>query len=112
MGCHSLLQENFPTQGSNLGLLYCRQILNHLSHQESLYSRLHAVKIDYDIKYHLKYYITLILGTWSSEALSSYRDRLNPGTWDLIMQCLHLDKHLQQQNTKKLNNCMYVQLGH
>ena len=23
--CHSLLQGNFPTQGSNLGLLHCRQ---------------------------------------------------------------------------------------
>jgi len=28
--CHSLLQRNFPTQGSNSGLLYCRQILYHL----------------------------------------------------------------------------------
>ena len=32
---HSLLQGIFPTQGSNLGLLYCRQILYHLSHQGS-----------------------------------------------------------------------------
>ena len=32
---HSLLQEIFPTQGSNLGLLHCRQILYHLSHQGS-----------------------------------------------------------------------------
>ena len=31
---HSLLQEISPTQGSNPGLLHCRQILNHLSHQE------------------------------------------------------------------------------
>ena len=35
MGCHFLLQEIFPTQGSNLGLLYCRQTLYHLSHQGS-----------------------------------------------------------------------------
>ena len=27
MGCHSLLQEIFPTQGSNPDLLHCRQIL-------------------------------------------------------------------------------------
>ena len=27
MGCHALLQGIFPTQGSNLGLLHCRQIL-------------------------------------------------------------------------------------
>ena len=30
--CHFLLQGIFPTQGSNLGLLHCRQILYHLSH--------------------------------------------------------------------------------
>ena len=35
MGCHILLQEIFPTQGLNLGLLHCRQMLYHLSHQES-----------------------------------------------------------------------------
>ena len=32
VGC-SLLQGIFPAQGSNLGLLHCRQILYHLSHQ-------------------------------------------------------------------------------
>ena len=35
VGCHFLLQGIFPTQGSNLGLLHCRQTLHHLSHQES-----------------------------------------------------------------------------
>ena len=30
VGCHSLFQGIFPTQGLNLGLLYCRQILYHL----------------------------------------------------------------------------------
>ena len=33
VGCHALLQETFPTQGSNTGLLYCGQILYCLSHQ-------------------------------------------------------------------------------
>ena len=33
MGCYFLLQEIFPTQGSNLGLPYCRQTLYHLSRQ-------------------------------------------------------------------------------
>ena len=37
MGCHSLLQGIFLNQGSNLGLLHCRQILYHLSHQRNLY---------------------------------------------------------------------------
>ena len=32
---HFLLQEIFPTQGLNLDLLHCRQILYHLSHQGS-----------------------------------------------------------------------------
>ena len=38
VGCHFLLQEIFPTQGSNLGLPHCRQMLYHLSHQGSLYN--------------------------------------------------------------------------
>ena len=29
VGCHVLLQGIFPTQGSNTGLLHCRQILHH-----------------------------------------------------------------------------------
>ena len=33
VGCHFLLQGILLTQGSNLGLLHCRQILYHLSHQ-------------------------------------------------------------------------------
>ena len=32
---HSLFQGIFPAQELNLGLLYCRQILYHLSHQGS-----------------------------------------------------------------------------
>ena len=35
MGSHSLLQGIFPTQGSNPGLLHCRQIPYYLSHQGS-----------------------------------------------------------------------------
>ena len=41
VGCHSLLQGIFQTQGSNPGLLHCRQILYHLRHQ----GRLSNVKI-------------------------------------------------------------------
>ena len=33
VGCHSLLQGTFQTQGANPGLLHCRQILYQLSHQ-------------------------------------------------------------------------------
>ena len=35
LGCHFLLQMIFPTQGSNLNLLHCRQILYRLNHQRS-----------------------------------------------------------------------------
>ena len=35
VGCHALLQAIFPTQGSNTGLLHCRQILYQLSSQGS-----------------------------------------------------------------------------
>ena len=35
LGCRFLLQEIFPTQGSNPGLPHCRQTLYHLSHQGS-----------------------------------------------------------------------------
>ena len=33
VGSHSLLQQIFPTQESNWGLLHCRQILYQLSYQ-------------------------------------------------------------------------------
>ena len=35
VGSPALLQEIFPTQGLNTGLLHCRWILYHLSHQGS-----------------------------------------------------------------------------
>ena len=47
VGCHSLLQEIFPTQGLNLGLLPCRQILYQLNQQGSLdYYYAPMVRID------------------------------------------------------------------
>ena len=39
VGCHFLLQGIFLTQGSNPGLLHCRQTLYRLSRQGSLLSR-------------------------------------------------------------------------
>jgi len=46
LGCYSLFQEIFPTQGSNMvsciaySLLYCRQTFYQLSHQGSAYAHL------------------------------------------------------------------------
>ena len=36
LGCHLLLQGIFPTRGSNVGLLHCRQILYHGAIREAL----------------------------------------------------------------------------
>ena len=44
VGCHFLLQGIFLTQGSNLGLLHCRQILSRLSHKGSPIAALASVK--------------------------------------------------------------------
>ena len=37
VGCHFLLQEILPIQGSNLHLLHCRQMICSLSHQGRFY---------------------------------------------------------------------------
>ena len=49
MGCHFLLQGIFLTQGSNLGLLHCRQMLYCLSHQE---------------KHLINYICTFLVSSW------------------------------------------------
>ena len=38
VGCHVRPQGILPTQGLNLGLLHCRRILYHLSHQQSIFT--------------------------------------------------------------------------
>ena len=43
-GSHSLLQGIFLTQGANLGLLHCRQILYCLRHQGSPHVRVPGLK--------------------------------------------------------------------
>ena len=42
-GGHSLLQGIFPTQGSNPGLLHCRQILYRLSYREDPVTSYHTL---------------------------------------------------------------------
>ena len=51
VGGHSLLQRIFPTQGSNPDLLYCRQIVYHLSHQGSPLTLSVMLKINKLIKH-------------------------------------------------------------
>ena len=47
MGCHFLLQGIFLTQGSNLGLLHCRQIRYQLSHQGHPNAKLGAIQLNW-----------------------------------------------------------------
>ena len=42
VGCHSLLQGTFLTQGLNPGILHCRQTLYRLSHYMCLYTYTHV----------------------------------------------------------------------
>ena len=53
VGCQFLLQGVFLTQGLNLSLLRCRQILYHLSHQGSPFIRRDIqiiIKFEYPVK--------------------------------------------------------------
>ena len=69
MGCHSLLQGIFPTQGSNLGLLHGRQILYRLS--QSRYARV----------YLFSFTVNYIYDVWSqSKKLRETTFRCFPGS--------------------------------
>ena len=46
MGCRVFFQGIFLTQGLNLGLLHCRQILCHLSQQGSLQKHWQIYTVD------------------------------------------------------------------
>ena len=92
MGCHFLLQGIFPTPGSNLCLLHCRQNLYPLSHRTLCYSILcpsqniitpctHICISQQDcvfmvdsVLHHLdllsmKEVLLLLLGSWSADSL-------------------------------------------
>ena len=68
VGCSSLLQGMFPTQGMNLSLLLCRQILYHLSHQESPYVWLLAYYL-----YLCKIFFLVIVLSFTAFSPNGYR---------------------------------------
>ena len=51
VGCNSILQGIFLTQGLNLSLLHCRQILYLLSHQGSRYTHVYILHLVYLLIY-------------------------------------------------------------
>ena len=67
VGCHFFLQGTFPAQGSNSGLLHCRQILYHLSPQGNsvVYSFLCIFKCGHFLNFPSK--LILLLHRNSSE---------------------------------------------
>ena len=72
VGSLSLLQGIFPTHGSNLGLLHCRQILYCLSHQESpgprctltLSASIPFLKTGFVVKTSLRHHIGVQMTMW------------------------------------------------
>ena len=72
VGCHALFQEIFPTQGLNLGLPHCRQILYHLSHQGS--TNIHEVQTN-TVRHHLYKIPRLVKLLESESTLVDARDQ-------------------------------------
>ena len=64
VSCQFILQRILPTQGSNPGLLHCRQILYHLSHQGSP-----VLVCTYHLTINFGFRITGELVTWFHEVL-------------------------------------------
>ena len=67
VGCHFLLQGVFPTQGWNLGLPHCRQMLYHLSYQRSHVTYVRPPKRSY--------------GLWVSKGTQSTSATQTGGNW-------------------------------
>ena len=65
MGCHFHLQGIFLTQGSNPGLLHCRQFLYHLSYQGSTQHMLGHFQLDHgeneQIEFHHKRNLAVLI---------------------------------------------------
>ena len=102
VGCHALPQGIFPTQGSNPGLPHCRQILYHLSHQES--PKYNRVGVSYFKMYCLLKGVTL--GTWIyvTAARKIKYGRLNPSYHFLGPE--YLMSHLIHHQPYKV--CVYT----
>ena len=77
VGSLSLLQVIFPTQESNPGLLHCRQILYHLSHQGNPKGRGEGeINLDTGIKIYTLLYIKYIITRTYRELYSILCDNI------------------------------------
>ena len=83
VGCHTLLQGIFPTQGSNtslLCLLRCRQILHRWATREALFDSILTIKLqphkDTDSQTHTHMYILYPRRIWYNYILSVFTNFL------------------------------------
>ena len=79
VGCHTLLQGIFPTQGSNSGLLHYRQILYHLSHHRCenwTVKKAEHCRID---AFELRYWIRLLRVPWTAKRSNQFILKISPG---------------------------------
>ena len=123
VGCHFLHQGIFPTQGSNPGLLYCRQTLYHLSHQGSpggrTPSEINHNKILYDpspkvieIKTKVNKWDLIKLKSFCKAKETISKVKRQPLEWEKIIANETTDQELiskiykqfMQLNTRKTNN--------
>ena len=72
VGNHSSLQGIFPTQGSNPGLLNCRQVLYHLRHQ----NKPHKVMIYLTVDGAWIWWKNVIIILWIRKLLTSVAKKL------------------------------------
>ena len=88
VGCHFLLQRIFnPTQGPNPHLPHCRQMLYHLSHQESPWSLLSVWPVRILRTYTCE--ASLVLRTWHldfpKECCPRRKEKNQGGNWMCFM---------------------------
>ena len=122
VGCQSLLQEIFLTQGSNPGLLPCRQILYHLSHQGSTKEdEIQAIKVSSGLRLgEVEQLVPEVRGlesreitansSWNKQELSKgYRQ--GPGT---PCQCFTCSRHknamASQLGSEHETQCFFAQI--
>ena len=111
MGCHSCLQGIFPTQGSNLGLLHCRQILYHLSTSLRAFCSVALVSLSVSkpVSYYLNYRSFIIALAMLSKSLHLVT---SSGMAWLFLTLCKLCKDLSQLmfHKKFFCDCLFIRI--
>ena len=97
MCCHFLLQGIFPTQELNPGLLHCKQMLYHLSHQESRQDSGNSKSQGQQEPANSSIFIKQLLSSWISSKFNIYVNLRNTDTiayHGSLLLCLLLARDL------------------